>query len=190
MICPDRNFDRTSLASRNGNTVVWVLMPACAATLKNSIPSLRVRLATESSCRSSQRFVGKGRNIRHVNAGADHAPALAHRAQCQRDQRTDRRVNDGSVERHRRLVFRCPGPIRAERFRQALRLDIARARKRVDRASLPAGHLRNDMAGGAETKMPRCFPSPAMTSERQPIRPAQSKGAMATSSPASPSGKQ
>src|SRR3954451_2182297 len=31
-------------------------------------------------------------------------------------------------------------------------------------------------------KIPRCFPSPAITSERQPIRPAHSKGAMATSS--------
>ena len=54
--CPARNFERTSFASRNGNTLVCVLMPACAATSKNSIPSLRVRLATESNCRSSQRI--------------------------------------------------------------------------------------------------------------------------------------
>jgi hypothetical protein len=32
------------------------------------------------------------------------------------------------------------------------------------------------------------LPSPAITSERQPIRPAQSKGASATSLPTSPSG--
>ncbi len=56
VICPARNFERTSFASRNGNTLVCVLMPACAATSKNSIPSLRVRLATESNCRSSQRI--------------------------------------------------------------------------------------------------------------------------------------
>ena len=56
VICPARNFERTSFASRNGNTLVCVLMPACAATSKNSIPSLRVRLATDSNCRSSQRI--------------------------------------------------------------------------------------------------------------------------------------
>ena len=56
VICPARNFERTSFASCNGNALVCVLMPACAATLKNAIPSLRVRLATESSCRSSQRM--------------------------------------------------------------------------------------------------------------------------------------
>lgn len=56
VICPDRNFDSTSLASRNGETVVCVLMPACAAILKNSMPSLRVRLATDRSWRSPQRI--------------------------------------------------------------------------------------------------------------------------------------
>src|SRR6185369_3712792 len=56
VICPARSFARTSFASRKGNTLVCVLMPACAAILKNSIPSPRVRLATESSCRSSHRI--------------------------------------------------------------------------------------------------------------------------------------
>src|SRR5213592_2900160 len=56
VILPARSFERTSFASRKGNALVCVLMPACAATLKNAIPSLRVRLATESSCRSSQRM--------------------------------------------------------------------------------------------------------------------------------------
>jgi hypothetical protein len=56
VICPARNFERTSFASRNGNTLVCVLMPAARRPRKNSDPVLRVRLATESSCRSSQRI--------------------------------------------------------------------------------------------------------------------------------------
>jgi hypothetical protein len=37
-------------------------------------------------------------------------------------------------------------------LRKKLRLDIARTRERVDRAPLPAGHLGDDVAGGAETE--------------------------------------
>ena len=66
--------------------------------------------------------------------------------------RTDRRVDDGRVERNRRPILRRSGPIGAERFRKALRLDIASAREGVDRAALPAGHLRDDMPGGAEAE--------------------------------------
>ena len=44
-------------------------------------------------------------NIRHMNTGADHSPALPHGTQRQRNESTDRRVDDRGVELHRRKVF-------------------------------------------------------------------------------------
>jgi hypothetical protein len=61
---------------------------------------------------------------------------------------------------HRGQVFRRSGPIGAERFRKALRLDIASARERIDRAALPAGHLRDDMPGCAEAEDAEMLSSP------------------------------
>ena len=88
-------------------------------------------------------------------------------------------IDDRGIERHRRrLILGCPGPIRAERACKALRLDIALAREGINRAPLPARHLRDDMSGRTEAKDAEMLSIPAMTSERQPIRPAQSRGAM------------
>ena len=56
VISPARSLARTALASRNGKALVCVLMPAFAATSKNAIPSPRVKLATDSNCRSPHRM--------------------------------------------------------------------------------------------------------------------------------------
>ena len=45
---------RAALASRSGYTFVCVLIPALGAIARNASPSARVRLATETICRSSQ----------------------------------------------------------------------------------------------------------------------------------------
>lgn len=86
-----------------------------------------------------------------MNTGANHAAAFSHGAQGRWHQRTDRRVNDGGVQRNRGQFVRSFGPSRAEGSRQSLRLDIALARECIDRASLPARHLGDDMPGGTET---------------------------------------
>src|SRR5438874_5945869 len=63
-----------------------------------------------------------------------------------------RRENTGRIERHRRLILRRAGPLRAKRSCKTLRLGIARAGERIDRPSVPAGHLRDDMAGRTEAE--------------------------------------
>ena len=49
-----------------------------------------------------QQRIGEARNVRHVDAAADHAAALAHRFQRGRHQRADRREDNGGIERLRR----------------------------------------------------------------------------------------
>ncbi len=85
-----------------------------------------------------------------MDAGADDPPALAHGLQSERHKRADRRVDDRGVEFLRRAFVRSPGPVRAQRTREPLRLVVARAREREDAAALPERHLRHDVGCGAE----------------------------------------
>ena len=104
-----------------------------------------------------EQAVRKGRNIRHVNSGADHASTFSHGAQRGRNQRADGRVENGRIERHRRRIVRGASPGGAERKGKLLRGAIASARERVDGTSLPICDLCNDMRGGAEPVQPEMF---------------------------------
>ena len=97
-----------------------------------------------------QQRIGKARDVRHVDAAADHAPALAHRFQRGRHQRADRREDDGRIERLRRRLLRAARPHRAERAREILRRGVALARESEHAPALPDRDLRQDMGGGAE----------------------------------------
>src|SRR4029453_15998701 len=85
-------------------------------------------------------------NVRHVNARAHHAPAFAYGTQRQRSQITYGCENNRGVERPRRLVLRPASPFRTKRCCKSLRLHVALAGEGIDRASLPAGYLRDDVA--------------------------------------------
>src|SRR5215212_2533952 len=111
--------------------------------------------------------VREARDVAHVDPSADHPPALANVAERDRDQRSDRRKQDRGIERHRRALVGAAGPDGAELRRKGLRLAIARARKGVDLAALPATHLRDDVRRGAETVDSDPFPV-ARRDERAP----------------------
>ena len=71
-----------------------------------------------------QQAVRESRNIAHVYPRADDLAAPAHRAQCHRYQRSDRRVDDGGIERLGRHLIRSSGPFRAEATCKRLRREI------------------------------------------------------------------
>ncbi len=97
-----------------------------------------------------QQRIRKARNVRHVDAAADHAPALAHRFERRRHQRADRCEDDGGVERFRRHLVRAAGPHGAERAREVLRRAVALAREGEHAPPLPDRDLRQDMGSGAK----------------------------------------
>ena len=74
--------------------------------------------------------------------------------------------------RAKRLAGRSPGRVKANTSRPCQQR-----------------HLGDDVGRGAKAVEPQRWASPAITSDRQPISPAHSSGASATSAPASPSGK-
>ena len=97
-----------------------------------------------------QQAIGKARDVGHVDAGADHAAAFAHRFQCRRHERADGREDDRAVERFGRRRVGGAGPAGAELAGEVLPGDIARPGERENVAALPAGHLRDDVSRGAE----------------------------------------
>ena len=107
VICPARSFDEDFI---------------CFAQRKHAgvRPDARLRRDLEKLDPVAARQVGDRKqlpllpedvvrergNVRHVNAGAHHAAALAHGAQRQRNEIAHRRENNRGVERHRRLILR------------------------------------------------------------------------------------
>src|SRR5262249_30443288 len=92
---------------------------------------------------------GKARNVRHVDAPADHAPAFLYRLQRQGDERAYGREDNRGIERLGRHLVRSASPNRAERFRKYLRRLIANPGERVDAAALPDSDLDQKVRGGA-----------------------------------------
>ena len=120
---------------------------------------------------------------------ADDAAALAHRLQRQRHQIADGRKDDRGIERLRRQLVRSARPGRAEAPGEGLGGHVSRPREGKDRSRPASSRPARRYAPRRRSRRgPAVLPSPAITSERQPIRPAQSSGASATSLPASPSG--
>jgi hypothetical protein len=69
-----------------------------------------------------QDALGKARNVGHVDAAAHHACAFLHRAQGGRHERSDRRENDGGIERFRRHLVGAPPRPRRASVRNSARL--------------------------------------------------------------------
>ena len=84
---------------------------------------------------SPQQPVRKRRYITHVDAGADHATASFHAGQRFRNEPSDRREEDRSIERLRRRIGRSPCPYAAQPSREELRRFVARGSEGVDLAS-------------------------------------------------------
>src|SRR5262245_39478864 len=80
---------------------------------------------TRARARPTAAHRGKARNVAHVNAGADHAAALAHGLQGGRDQRAHRREDDRAIKRLGRTIAGGAGPDGAELPREILARDIA-----------------------------------------------------------------
>ena len=135
--------------------------------------------------------VRKARDVAHVDAGADHAAALAHRLQRRRHQRADRRKDDGGVERLRRRFVGAAGPVAHRGCRAKAGRRRRRARTKAD-TSRPCQrrHLGDDVGGGAEAveaEPPAVAGDPRASASRSGRRRAAAR--VATSSPASASAK-
>ena len=105
-------------------------------------------------------FVWETWNVAHVDSGADHTAAFAHRAQSRRHKRADRRVNDGAIERFGWSVVRTSGPTGAKLFGESLPGIVTRSGEREYLAPLPARDLGDDMRSGAKPVKPEFFTLP------------------------------
>src|SRR5262249_49452602 len=94
--------------------------------------------------------VRKARDVAHMDAGADHAAALARCRECGRYERADRREQDRRVELLGRRALRVAGPGGAELERETLRGLVAAAREREQLAASSARELREQMRRCAE----------------------------------------
>ena len=128
-----------------------------------------------------QQIIREAGNGAHVDAGADDAAAG--------DQCADGCKYDCGVERFRRFFVRAAGPNGAQASRELLGRSVGLPRKGEHGAALPFGRLRQDMSSGPKAIEPDLLPLAGDDHERQPIRPAHSRGASAVSAPISPSGK-
>ena len=130
------------------------MMPISRATRRKSIPSCRVRLATD---RSSALFpkdpVGEARYIAHVDARAHYPAPFTDGFQGRRNEGADGGENDCRIERLRRHFFGSAAMPR-RRLRANVRGgEIARARKGEHRAPLPFRDLCQDMGRGAKQSL-------------------------------------
>src|SRR5262245_33836796 len=97
-----------------------------------------------------QQVIGKARDIAHVDAGAHHAAALAHRPQGGWNERAHRRVDDRGIEGFRRQLIGPTNPIGAEALRKGFGGLVARPDKSEYLAALPFRYLSDDMGGGSK----------------------------------------
>ncbi len=163
-----------------------------AASRRKSSPSWRVRLATERSWPFlPKQPVRETRECRSY--GCRRRPRFrpcATALQRHRHQRPDAGEND----RARRAVRAAPDPdppaqAGAQGSGEILRVPgrSGRVKANTERPCAQASWAMM-CAAAPNPYRPRRLPSPAALSARQPINPAQSKGASAASSPASPKG--
>ncbi len=94
--------------------------------------------------------IGEGRDVAHVDAGADDGAAGTHGPQCHRDQCTHRREQQGRVQRHGGGLVRVAHPGRTQLPGQCLGGRVARAGEGVDLAALVACDLGDEVCRGAE----------------------------------------
>ena len=94
--------------------------------------------------------IRKGRDIAHVNPGANDNATLAHRRERGRHQFTDRRIDDRRVERLGRSFAGAAGPGGTEAQGKSLRGRVAGAREGKNLAPLFARDLHDDMGRRAK----------------------------------------
>ena len=121
------------------------------ASSRNSSPS-RARQVGDRAERplAPEDLVGEGRDLAHVDAGADHPGALRACPQRRRHQGADRGEDDRAVELLRRRLLGRARPVRAELAGELLRLLVAGAGEGEDPPSLVNRNLAEDVGGGAE----------------------------------------
>lgn len=96
--------------------------------------------------------VGKGGDLAHVDACANHGAALAYRAQGGRHERAHGSKDERSVQACRGRELAGCGAGAAQLERQGLRRRVTRTRERVNLAPLPHGDLGDEMRRGTEAK--------------------------------------
>ena len=85
-----------------------------------------------------------------MNAGADHAAALAHSLQGFRYQFARRREDNGAIDAPGRFVAGVAGPVGAQRQGKLLGVGVAGPGKSHDALAAIPGHLDEDVGSGAE----------------------------------------
>ena len=122
---------------------------------RNSSPSARVRFATERiDALAPQELVREGRDVAHVDPGADDGAAFAHVAKRGGNELAGGGEDDHRVEIFRRALEGIAGPHGSERARERLRLLVALARACEDPATLGNRNLADDVRGRAEAVQP------------------------------------
>src|SRR5215208_750128 len=121
-----------------------------------AIPAGEVRNRAHGTL-ASEDLVRERRYVAHVDAGAHHHATLRHGPQRNRNQRPDRREDDGRIEFLRRELGRAPSPRSPELAREALALLVAIPGERKDLPALMQGHLDDYVGGGAEAVEAEAF---------------------------------
>ena len=94
--------------------------------------------------------IRKARDVAHMDSGADDSAALADCSQRGWDEGSDRRKDDGGVERNRRGLVRSPRPDAAKGSGERLTGIVSRLGEGEHFASLPGGDLSDDVRGRAK----------------------------------------
>ena len=90
-------------------TVVWTFARGASARNSCAVGAGEIGDRDEAAF-LPENGVGEGRDVAHVDAAADHGPALAHGLERGGNQRADRRKDDGGVERFRRAIVGAARP--------------------------------------------------------------------------------
>ena len=98
--------------------------------------------------------IGKARDVAHMDARADDAPALADRLQRQGDETTHDRKDDCGIERVWRHLVRSARPGGAQPPGESLCGKISRPREGKHRSPLPLRDLSDDVGSGAKAVEP------------------------------------
>ena len=158
-IWPRRNRLRASLAASRGKVCTSVLTGTRGASLQKLLAVGPGQVGHRAHHPlPPEQVVGKRRDVAHVDAAADHDPALGRGPQGRGDERAHRRKNDGCVQFLRGQLVRAPGPHGPQPPGELLGLGVPRPGEGIDLFPLVHRDLDGDVGCGPEAVDPQPLP--------------------------------
>ena len=118
-----------------------------------------------------QESVGEGREVAHVDPGADDRASLGGRGERRRDERSHGREDHRRVEGFRSTLVRTSRPVNSEAASESLALHVARAGERIDLLAPVARHLDRDVGSRSEAVEPQTWSVARESKSAEPDEP-------------------